>query len=222
MRTIIFSMAVVLSLSGPSFAQAKQAKEREIRTDFGFFKAGMNIFLEKSPGYKESSKLAWSDYLKAGDPKNIWATAPAGFFVSDRIATKLPVIVVTSPDQGCDTAPRLLFLAGPPTSGPNQPGGTLFSYEYNVCDTSGLLSSDEMIFQYMTKYGVHDAKDYGRNMIVYNNVRGGLRVGVRPMEGAKDRAGITITVVNDNAFRDVYQLWRSLLRKSDKRAREEF
>lgn len=222
MRIIILSLAVILSIPGPSSAQAKQVKQREMRTDFGFFKAGMSIFLENSPGYKESSKLAWQDYVKADDPKNIWAAAPAGFFVSDRIAAKLPVIVVTSPDQGCDTAPRLMFLAGPPAQGQNQAGGTLLSYEYNVCDTTGLLSADEMIFQYMTKYGVHDAKDYGRNMIVYNNVQGGLRVGVKPMEGAKDRAGITITVVNDNAFREVYQSWRSLLRKTDKRVREEF
>lgn len=222
MRIIILALAVILSISGFSSAQTKQVKQREMRTDFGFYKAGMSIFLENSPGYKESSKLVWRDYLKADDPKNIWAASPAGFFVSDRVASKLPVIMVTSPDQGCDTAPRLMFLAGPPGRGQNQPGGTLFSYEYNLCDTTGLLSADEMIFQYMSKYGVHDAKDYARNMIVYNNVRGDLRVGVKPMEGAKDRAGITITVVNDNAFREVYQLWRSLLRKSDKRAREEF
>lgn len=223
-RTIIFSLAVILSLCGQSFAQDKQVKvkQRENRTDFGFYKAGMAIFLENSPGYKESSRLVWSDYVKAGDPKNIWAAAPAGFFVSDRIAAKMPVIVVASPDQGCDTAPRLMFLAGPPMRGESQPGGMLFSYEYNVCDTTGLLSADDMIVQYMSKYGVHDAKDYGRNMIVYNNVRGELRVGVKPMEGVKDRAGITITVVNDKAFREVYQSWRSLLRTADKRVREEF
>jgi hypothetical protein len=222
MRTIIFSLAVILSFSGPSFAQDKQVKQRENRTDFGFYTAGMAIFLENSPGYKESSRLVWRDYVKAADPKNIWATAPAGYFVSDRIAAKLPVIVVTSPDQGCDTAPRLMFLAGPPAQGKTQPGGTLFSYEYNVCDATGLLSADEMIFQYMSKYGAHDAKDYGRNMIVYNNVRGELRVGVKPMESAKDRTGVTITVVNDKAFRDVYQSWRSLLRSADKRVKEEF
>lgn len=221
MRTIIFSLAVMISLSGPSLAQDKQAKPREIRTDFGFYKAGMSIFLETSPNYRESSKLVWRDYIRLNDPKNIWAAAPAGFFVSDRISAKMPVIVVTSPDQGCDTAPRLMFISGPPR-GQNQPGGTLFSYEYNVCDNTGLLSTDDMIVQYMTKYGVHDAKDYARNMIVYNNVRGELRVGVKPMEGGKDRAGITITVVDDKVFREVYQSWRSLLRTADKRVKDEF
>jgi hypothetical protein len=222
MRTIIFSLAVILSLSGPSLAQDKAPKPREIRTDFGFYKAGMSLFLENSPNYKESSKQVWRDYVKAGDPKSIWASAPAGFFVSERIAARLPVIVVASPDQGCDTAPRLMFISGPPTSGKIQPGGTLLSYEYNVCDTTGLLSTDDMILQYMTKYGVHDARDYARNMIVYNNVIGGLRVGVKPMEGAKERAGVTITVVNDKVFRDAYQSWRSLLRSADKRMKDEF
>jgi hypothetical protein len=222
MRTIIFSLAVILSLPGPSFAQDKQAKPREIRTDFGFYKAGMSIFLENSPSYKESSKVVWRDYVKADDAKNIWAAAPAGFFVSERIAAKMPVIVVTSPDQGCETAPRLMFISGPPASAKTQPGGTLFSYEYNVCDTTGLLSTDDMITQYMTKYGVHDTKDYARNMIVYNNVVGELRVGVKPMESAKERAGVTITVVNDKVFREVYQSWRSLLRTADKRMKEEF
>lgn len=222
MKTLIFSLAAIIAVSGPSFAQDKQPKPREIRTDFGFYKAGMALFLENSPNYKESSKLVWRDYVKANDPKNIWAAAPSGFFVSDRIAAKLPVFVVTSPDQGCDTAPRLMFISGPPSNGKNQPGGSLLSYEYNVCDTTGLLSTDDLILQYMTKYGVNDAKDYARNMIIYNNVAGGLRVGVRPMDGAKERAGITITVVNDSAFRDAYQAWRSLLRRADKRMKEEF
>jgi hypothetical protein len=222
MRAIIFSLAILISLCGPSLAQGKQVKQRENRTDFGFFKAGMNIFLEKSPGYKESSKLVWRDYVRADDPKNIWASAPAGFFISERISAKMPVIVVTSPDQGCDTAPRLMFISGPPARGQSQPGGTLFSYEYNLCDTTGLLSTDDMILQYMSKYGVHDTRDYARNMIVYNNVRGELRVGVKPMEGAKDRAGVTITVVNDKVFREVYQSWRSLLRTTDKRVKDEF
>lgn len=212
----------MLALSGSSLAQDKQVKLRENRTDFGFYTAGMGIFLENSPNYKESSKLVWRDYVKANDPKNIWASAPAGLFVSDRIAAKIPVIVVTSPDQGCETAPRLMFISAPPSGSKNQPGGTMFSYEYNVCDTTGLLSTDDMIVQYMTKYGVHDTRDYARNMIVYNNVRGELRVGVKPMEGAKDRAGVTITVVNDKVFREVYQSWRSLLRTADKRMKEEF
>lgn len=222
MKKIIFSLAFILSLSGSSLAQDKQAKLRENRTDFGFYTAGMSIFLENSPSYKESSKLVWRDYVKANDPKNIWAAAPAGLSVSDRIAAKIPVIVVTSPDQGCETAPRLMFISGAPSRGQNQPGGTMFSYEYNVCDTTGLLSTDDMILQYMSKYGVHDTRDYARNMIVYNNVRGELRVGVKPMEGAKDRAGVTITVVNDKVFREVYQSWRSLLRTADKRMKEEF
>jgi hypothetical protein len=115
-----------------------------------------------------------------------------------------------------------MFISGPPPRGQNQPGGTMFSYEYNVCDATGLLSTDDMILQYMSKYGVHDARDYARNMIVYNNVRGELRVGVKPMEGAKDRAGVTITVVNDKVFREVYQSWRSLLRTADKRMKDEF
>ncbi|MBI4665382.1 MAG: hypothetical protein HY751_03105 [Nitrospinae bacterium] len=228
MKRVIMLVAIFfMVIATTAMAADKPVKIRQNRVDFGPFTPGAPLFLETAPALKDSGQTNWLKFTKDADKLSVWAPAPEDIKISERIAAKIPVMTVTSPEQGCGSAPRLLFLSGPvaavTTAAETKPAATgkLYSYEYVVCDPSGLLTPESMTDQYISKYGMYDGKDYDRQMIFYKNVQGHYRVGVRPFTGG-DRAGLMVTVVDENVFREVYQQWRGVIRSASKRVLSEF
>jgi len=220
MKRMAFLMAAALILAGQAFAEDKKpAKQRTNRVEFGSYMTGLTIELA-SAAYKDAPRTNWLKYSAPQEKNNVWVAAPADMVMAENVASRIPVIATAAPTAGCGMAPRLIFLAGPSQTA--AVSGKLYAYEYNICDTSGLLSTDMMMDQYISKYGVYDEKDYDRKMIIYNNVSGKYRVGVRPLSGVNDKTGITVTVIDDSVFRDTYGQWRMAVRKAARIAKQEF
>ncbi|MBI5814969.1 MAG: hypothetical protein HZB29_05100 [Nitrospinae bacterium] len=221
MKKAIFFLALFVLTLPAGAAENKPAKVRNNRVDFGPYVTGMALSLAAAPGYKDSAKVTWEAYSKESDRKSVWALAPEDVSIAENIVSRMPVLVVNAPAIGCDMAPRLMFLVDP-AAGAGEGSGKLFAYEYNVCDTSGMLNTEMMMDQYIAKYGMYDRKDYDRKMIVYHNVMKKYRVGVRPLEGVAGKVGLTITVLGDEVFRSAYQNWRAAIRTATRKAQREF
>lgn len=207
-------------------AQAQQANEKTVerhnKVRFGKARTGqsMVIFESLAAGYAKSDEQSWVTF--AGDIFNhgrVWAPSPAGISVSPRTAEKISVVVMTSATKACGAIPRSLFLKFP---GGSSVPYRLYAYEFIVCDETNLLRPQDMVNQYISKYGMYDEKDYDRSMAIYNNVTKNYRVGVSPLEMEEGRAGMLISVVDEDVFRDVYLAWQMALRSADARTQTRF
>ncbi len=217
-------LALAFAAPGAGAEEKKEARVRDNKVAFGSFHTAQDlaVFLVSHPGYQKSDETGWIKFNENKfDYGRIWAPEPSSLPVSTRTVSHIKVVLVTSPGNECATAPRLLFLKAPETAS----GASifrLFAYEYNICDNTNMLNPDDMLKQYIAKYGMYDKKDYDRNMIIYNNVTGGYRLGARTFEGEGEKRGLTITVVDDEVFSDIYRLWRGVLRLADNKIRSSF
>lgn len=213
MSRIILLIAFSIMAASLSFAQEKtEAKERYNKVSYGEIKTGRTIssvMTEQAP-YKKGESASWTDFTSTEPEERIWAPAPEDMSVSRSVASHITITTARTQAPRCGEASRMLFVSSP-ADGPN---GRLYAYEFVACDTTGLLTPQIMLDQYIAKYGMYDKKDYDLDMIIYNNVHGRYRVGVRPFTSQDNRAGIVITVVDDDVYRDVYEKTLSSLRKA--------
>ncbi|VAX18352.1 hypothetical protein MNBD_NITROSPINAE03-185 [hydrothermal vent metagenome] len=210
---LILAMAAVVGAG-----EKKDTVKRYNKTSFGQFRTavGLDMFLKANPGYKKSDETGWVEFVRDRfDYGKIWAPAPEKMVMSKRTLSHMGAVLVTSAENACGTAPRLLFLKSSDTK-KGDSSFELFAFEYNICDTTGLLSPEDMVDRYIAKYGMYEQKDYDRNMIVYTNVTERYKVGARPFSGKENERGLTVTVVDDKIFENVYRSWRGALRKADK------
>jgi len=210
---LIFAMAAVVGAG-----EKNGVNQRYNKTSFGSFHTAISLdmFLISNPGYKKAEETSWVEFSKDKfDFSRIWAPQPEKMATSHRTLSHIGSIMVTSAQNDCGKSPRLLFLKSSDTKNDDS-SFKLFAFEYNICDTTGLLSPEDMIDRYIAKYGMYELKDYDRNMIVYTNVTERYKVGARPFVRKEKRQGLTVTVVDDKIFENVYRSWRGALRKADK------
>lgn len=213
-------IAILLAAALSAGTEKTEPVKKMNRVSFGQVAPGedLKLFLDVNKEYKASKGVNWLEFAKPDDKTTIWATAPDDVSISKKVLGRMPVISVTGPGSKCETTSTLLFLEGPA----KQSGSNLFLYEYNVCDNTGLVTPQTMMDQYIAKYGMYDKKDYDRNMIIYKNVREHFRVAVRPFTPGEGPGGITITVVDDDVFRQKYFGWRASLKKATEVVRKLF
>lgn len=209
---LIFMMAAVVGAQ-----EAKEVKTRYNKTSFNLFHTdiSLDMFLIANPGYQKSDETSWVEFVRDKfEYGRIWAPEPEKLAMSERTLSHMGAVLVTSPANDCATAPRLLFLKSSDRKNDDS-SFKLFAFEYNVCDTTGLLSPKDMLDRYIAKYGMYELKDYDRDMVVYTNVTERYKVGVRVFTEGGESQGLTITVVDDKVFGDTYRSWRGALRRAD-------
>ena len=148
---LIFALAVVVGAE-----EKKEVKIRTNKTAFNLFHTAtsLEMFLIANPDYQKSDETDWVEFVKDKfDYSRIWAPKPEKMAISKRTISRVGAVLVTSPKNDCGTAPRLLFLKSSDKRNDDS-SFNLFAFEYNVCDTTGLLSPEEMIDTYIAKYGM--------------------------------------------------------------------
>ncbi len=202
---------------------AAYALEKDNRIQFGSVTTGesLNAFIKLNKGYTKADPESWLKFSSANAKDGMWAPAPDKDVYSNRVLSKLSTIVVSTQKPECGKVSRLLYLGSPPRP-KGKPDITLYAYEYILCDITGFVSSSFMLDQYISKYGMYDLKDYDRGLVVYNDVKKRFRVGVKPYTADKEKAGLAITIVDNQVFRDKYLSWRIALKEAYKTVRNLF
>jgi len=222
MKQIIFA-TIALHLAAMT-AFADEMTLRENRVVFGSFHTGQNIrlFNTSHTGYTKSKEVDWLKFnADISDYKRIWAPLPEKSVLSRRTLSHIKVIEMTKEKQACQSSPRSLFLKSPGAGG-KLSTSRLYAYEFIICDNTKLLTPDDMMRQYVDKYGMYDEKDFDRKMIVYNNVLNRYRLGIRPYYGDKDGNGLVVTIVDNDVFTDTYIAWRGTLRTANEKIKTLF
>lgn len=221
MRAAAVALIVLSLASAAAAADGKDApRERANNVRFGGVRTGMSVsnFVREGEPYRKAESMAWLAFQRLDQAERIWAPPPEGMALSGKVLSLMMVTPVAGARPACSSAPRMLFVSGPPGG----PGVRLYAYEYMICDASGLLDPGILIDQYITKYGIYDWKDYDLDMIVYKNVQKRYRVGARPAVSEDGRAAIVVTVVDNDVFKDAYFAWRRALRKAYASVRDLF
>lgn len=218
MRSATLLLTLILTLPLLLCGEAN-AVEKTNRVQFGKIKTGASLgtFMTFNKNYTKSEPTSFAETIKEVSPEGMWNPLPNQMSTSGTILNHLSTIEVTSSETGCGMIPRLIFLTGPEKS-----TAELYAYEFTICDDSKLLNTETVLDQYIAKYGMYDAKDYDRNMIIYNEVKNRYRVGVTPLEGKNEKAGLTITIVDSEIFKLKYREWRLELKKARKTVQKLF
>ncbi len=221
-KRIIF---VAIALHAASIvAFGDEMEPRENRVVFGSFHTGqdMRLFNASHTGYTKAEEVDWIKFnADIFDYTKIWAPLPEKRALARRTLSHIKVIEMTKGKQACQSSPRSLFLKSPGAGG-KLSVFRLYAYEFIICDNTKLLSPDDMIKQYVDKYGMYDEKDFDRKMIIYKNVLNRYRLGIRPYYGDKGESGLVMTVVDDDVFTETYIAWRGTLRTANEKIRNLF
>ncbi len=207
---VIFLIALLI------LSTAAIAGERENRVRYGDFRTGegLQTFLIAHAGLERGKGESWTSFSRREN--EIWAPAPEKRSLSSVILDKMKVHTISTKDNRCGASPRQVFLER------SNGKAEMYAYEFNICDSSGLIDPVSSVEQYIRKYGMYDSKNYDRDMVIYDNVKKRFRVGAHPYNSENGVSGATVTIVDSVVFDEVYADWKVALRKAAERLRMRF
>ena len=219
------AITALLLLAPAAFAPAEEtAPVHENRTVYGNLSTGLREvhFAARFPGFKEAVTGRFRALeIRSDTDFTINLKRPAKPELLDLYLEMIPVRFLRPKDTlACNSVVEAVFL-GRPVDRRGKTVETLYSYSYLVCADSRLLSSNRLLDEYMEKYGNYDVKDYDRNQIVYQNVKGQYEVRVKPVTSSSQRPGLIITVTDEKLLKHAYDAWRGKLRAAEKAAKAE-
>ena len=221
MKELIGALLAVIFVPLFAFAQEKPIRLNKVEFDLMTTGQRLEAFLSAYPHFAKSAPVSWEAYTKNPfDYTRMWTPLPEGEYLPNRIAKTLDVVTLTASAPSCDMPPRVLFIRG--ADGGGYGGYYLYAFEYNVCDITGMLTPAEMVQQYIAKYGVFDAKDYDRQMIIYRNVKSQYAVGARPATLEGNKTAITVTVADENVLKRALRSWRLALSTAEAVVKNDF
>ena len=220
----LMTIAGLILLTYTAFASAAEVKEtlHDNRTVYADLSTGLQAvhFAGRFPGFKEAVTGLYRMLEIRSDTDftiNIKSDAKLGLL--ERYLERIPVRFLRPADTiACDSVVEAVFLGHPPDRRGKTPEA-LYSYSYLACADSTMISSNRLLDKYMEKYGNYDVKDYDRNQIVYQNVKGQYEVRVKPVTSSSKMPGLVITVTDEKLLKHTYDAWRRKLRAAEKSAK---
>ncbi|MFQ5433177.1 MAG: hypothetical protein ACE5EN_11820 [Nitrospinota bacterium] len=222
-RKTAIAVAALLMLVPASLAAAeKETVVHKNRTLYGDLSTGLRAahFVSRFPGFKKALTGRYRALeIRSDTDFTINIKRPPKPVLLDRYLEIIPVRFLRPADTlACDSVVEAVFL-GHPLDRRSRTPEVLYAYSYLICAGSTLLSSDRLMDEYMEKYGNYDAKDYDRNQIVYQNVKGQYEVRVKPVTSSNGKPALVITVTDEEQLKRTYDAWRRKVREAEKAAK---